>query len=687
MVTENEDRIVKAICNMCLTRCGMDVYVKNGKIVNAVGMQESPFNTLCVKAKAASELAHSEERLTNPLRKINGEFKEVSWDDAFDFIADKLKNIKQTYGAKAVVPHLGVSFVRSSAEKVARRLFDLYGTPNYTSGASFCFLARTIGHNLTCGTHLHPNYTATTRCMVLWGNNPSDSRPLQADYIHAMRGRGAKLIVIDPRATRLAKQADLHAQIRPGTDCALALGLLNTIIHEGWYDRHFVTDWTVGFDELSEHIKDYTPERVEEITWVKAETVREIARIYTGNSPASVSLGISMDHSTNGIQAIRAITTLIAITGNIDVPGGNTYVPRLLQTNLRLLDKVDKDTPVGVDYTIFSQITQEQSVVPAIDQMLTEKPYPIKGLIVAGCNPAVTWPNLNKVRQAFEKLDLLVVIDIFMTNTAKLADIILPGTTFLETEDIRDYIGGISRGGLPLIAKSNRVIEPIGNAMEDWKIWANLGKKMGFEEYFPWKDTEDLLGYLLKDTGISMDQLNRNPGGIFYEQRGYQKYLNDGFNTPSGKVEFYSSKLKEYGYDPLPTFHEPAEGPVSRQDLVENYPLIFLSGPRKVNYLHSQHRNLPTLRKLAPEPLLEMNPQTANRFGIAEGDRVTVESTRGKIIIKARLSEDIHPKIVTMLHGWSDASANYLTEDINRDPISGYPGFRSVMCRITKADT
>jgi len=685
MIPRNDVKIVKTACNMCLTRCGIDVYVENGKIVKVVGMQEHPFNTLCVKAQAIPELAHSSERLTNPLRKINGEFKEVSWDEAFDFVTDKLADIKQRYGAKAVIAHFGVAFVRSYVEKLARRLCDLYGTPNYTSGASFCWLARTVGHNLTCGAHILPFYSADTRCMVVWGNNPQESRPLQADYIHAMAGKGAKLIVIDPKATLLAKKADIHARIRPGTDCALALGMLNVIIAEGLYDRAFVKQWTVGFDRLIEHVKEYSPEKVEAITWVQAETIRNMARMYASNRPASISLGISMDHCTNGIQAIRAITTLVAITGNLDIPGGNTYVPGLRQTNLRLEEKVDKDTPVGAEYPLFTKYTLEQSVVPAIDQMVTEKPYPIKGLLVAGCNPAVTWPNTNKVRQGREKLDLMVVTDIFMTETARMADVVLPGTTFLETEDLRDYPSAISRGGLPLIAKTNRVIEPVGNSMEDWKILAELGRRMGYGEYFPWKDTDELFEYLLKATNVSLDQLKQNPGGVYYAEKQFQKYLRDGFNTPSKKVEIYSEIMKEHGYDPLPTFHEPAESPISRPDLVEKYPLIFLSGPRTIAYLHSQHRNLPSLRRLVPEPLLEINPQTAGSLGIADGDLVTVESIRGSIKIKAKLNDDVHPKIVTMLHGWSEAPANYLTDDEAHDPVSGYPGFRSVMCRVVRA--
>lgn len=682
----NQRRVVKTVCNLCVARCGIDVYVENGKIVNVAGMQESPFNMLCIKAQGIPELAHSDDRLMNPLRKVKGTFKKVSWDEALDLVSEKLVELKEKYGARSLLVHLGVPFVYSQTEYMARRFCDLYGSPNYTSGASFCFLARVIGHSLTCGSYISAHYPGVPKCMVIWGQNPPESRLLQADYIYALLGRGSKLIVIDPRATSLAKKADIHAQIRPGTDCALALSMLNVIIDEELFDKQFVEHFTFGFDELVRHVKDYSPEKVEAITWIQAETIRTIARMYAKNSPASISPGISLDHCTNGIQAIRAITTLIAITGNLDIPGGNTYGPGFRMTSLRLPERPVEDPPVGREYPIFTRYTMEQSVVPAIEQMATGSPYPIKSLLIAGSNPALTWPNTEKFIRCRENLDMMVVMDIFMTETAKTADLVLPGTSFLETENIRTYPSDMSRGGLPLVTKSNRVIDPVGDSMEDWKIWSELGKRMGYGEYFPWKDNEELFEYLLKETNVSLEQLKRNPGGLYYGERRFQKYLTEGFNTPSRKVEIYSRTLEEHGYDPLPTFHGPKESPISRKDLADKYPLTFISGPRTIVYTHSQYRNLPSLRKLLPEPLIEINPKTAAAHDIKDGDIVKVESMRGNLKVETRLTEDVHPETVVMQHGWSEANANLLTNDEERDPISGYPGFRSVMCRLSKVN-
>jgi len=372
---------------------------------------------------------------------------------------------------------------------------------------------------------------------------------------------------------------------------------------------------------------------------------------------------------------------LSAITGNIDVPGGDIITPGLWQSSIRVEGRIpDLETSIGASYPLYRRFAIESTASPLAETILIEKPYPIKALIVAGCNPMLTMPNTNKVRQAFDKLDLLVVIDIFMTDTAKMADIVLPGVSFLERQDLRHW----RQNGLSLVVATNKVIEPIGNTMEDWKIWVELGKRMGYEEYFPWNESDELFEYLLKPSGITLTQLRQNPGGMYYAEREFQQYLKDGFNTPSKKVELYSELMEQHGYTPLPTFTEPAESPVSRPDLVNKYPLILTTGTRTVAYVHSQYRNLPSLRKLVPEPLIEINPQTASILGIADRDLVKVESLRGSLEMKAKVTEDIHPKVVSIQHGWSEANANLLTDDEGCDPVSGYPGFRCLLCQVTK---
>lgn len=686
-LTKGQARVVKTICNMCSNHCGINAYVEDGRIVRISGAQEHPFHHLCVKPYALPEVVHSSERLANPLKKVDGEFRKISWDEAFAFVIERLENIREKFGPEAVVLYLSTAVsVSTMIPTIARRFADLFGTPNFTTAAFTCFLARVMGSALTCGAYPSPDLnSADTRCILVWGKNPPESFASERDAIRVLTGRGAKLIVIDPRRTALAKEAEIHAQLRPGTDCALALGLLNVIIREKLYDGNFVKNWTVGFDRLVEHVQGFSPQRVEEITWIPANTIVDIARAYASKKPACINLGISLEHCSNGIQTIRAVTILEAITGNLDVSGGNLIVPKLQYANLRMKEKISQERTVGDDYPLFNKYVLAPSASSVTNIIFSAKPYPIKSLLVVGSNPLVTWPNSHRVKKAFERLEFLLVIDTFMTDTARLADVVLPGTTFLESDELRDIY--FSHEGIPLIVKSNKVIEPIGNSMEDWKIWAELGRRMGYEEYFPWKDSDELMVDLLDPTNITLERLKQSPGGIFYADREYQKYLKSGFNTPSGKVEIFSETMAQHGYDPLPTFHEPVESPTSRPDIAEKYPLIIMTGPRTQAYTHSRYRNIPGLRELYPEPFIEINPRTADNLGIADGDRVKVETRRGSIAVKAKLTEDIHPKIVSMLHGWSNdtgANANCLTDNNAVDPVSSFPEHRALLCNIVK---
>jgi anaerobic selenocysteine-containing dehydrogenase len=680
---EKHTKIVKSICPMCLKCCGLNAHVENGKLVKVTGMKEHPFNRLCVKAGAAIDWLYSKERITQPLKKAHQGWEEISWDEAFEVIAAKLEYTKENYGAKALVVNLGNPFIGNHVPMVAKRFCSLYGTPNYTSGASVCFAAKGIGHGLSLSSRmlpLSPSFT-DTRCVIVWGINPDQCDVNQARDISLARRRGAKLVVIDPRKIPLAKDADIYAQIRPGTDVALALGLLNVIVGEELYDREFVEKWTVGFDRLKEHVTRYSPEVVERITWVPAETTRQIARIYSTSVPATITQGVSLDHCTSGVETSRAISILIAITGNLDTRGGNTYNLPLQQASLRIKGNVSLDEAIGIRYPIFGKFTGETTSVPVPDAVVTERPYPVKALIVQGSNPVLTWPNTQKVIDAFKKLDLLVVSDLFMTETAKLADVFLPAATFFEEEMLKDY----TMNGLPLVALGNKVVELQGNCLEDWKIWAELGKRMGYASYFPWQSADELFDILLGPTGITLDQLKRKPGGIVFQELGQRNYLKQGLATPSGKVEIFPQVMADYGYNPLPAFTDPAEGMISRPAREDEYPFLLISGTRVNAYTHSRFRDIRKLRRLAPEPIAEINSDRAEDVGIGNGDMVLIESPEGRIRLKAKLTQDIHPYVVSIQHGWKEANANMLTSDEVRDPVSAYPLFKAAACRVAKA--
>jgi anaerobic selenocysteine-containing dehydrogenase len=675
MPKRNNTKVVKTICRVCGGCCGIDAHVENGRLVKVSAMKEHPINRLCIKAQAIPDLLYSPLRITHPMRKIDEIWQKISWDEAFAIIGDKLAGIRENYGAKALVVHQGEPMVDTEVPRMAARFCSLYGTPNYTSGASLCFAAKGIGHGLSISRRmfpLSPSYEST-RCVAVWGRNPQQSGiGEEADILSAQK-RGAKLIVVDPRATPLARRADIHIQVKPGTDCALALGLLNVIVTEELYDADFVKRWTFGFDKLKEHVRKYSPEVVERVTWVPASKIRQFARMYAANKPATISQGVSLDHCINGVQNSRAISILIAITGNLDILGGNIYHSPLRQASVRVKGRVSVSEVIGANYPIFNKFTGETTAMPVTEAILTGKPYPVKALIVQAANPALTWPDSHKVRQALEKLDLLVVSDLFLTETARLADFFLPVAAFPEKKIIRDYP---SEG---LVMLSNKVVEPPADCLEDWQLWSELGRKMGYADYFPWQSTDELFDYLLEPSGITLEQLEQNPGGMLYRQLDRQrKYEQEGWPTPSGKVEIFSPTMADYGYDPLPTFPSPQGNPSER------YPFILITGTRTIAFTHSQHRHIARLRKLVPQPLVEINPEPAKRLGIADGEQVVVESPKGSITLQARITSDIHPQVLSLQHGWDEANANILTDFEPHDPISGYPAFKTVLCQVRK---
>jgi len=332
------------------------------------------------------------------------------------------------------------------------------------------------------------------------------------------------------------------------------------------------------------------------------------------------------------------------------------------------------DEVIGADFPIFNKFISETTAMPVPDAILTGKPYLVKAMIVQAANPALTWPDSGKVRRALEELELLVVSDMFMTPTAKLADIFLPAAAFLERKFISDY----ATKGIPLICLSQQALEPPPDCLEDWQLWAELGRRMGQADYFPWRNADELFSFLLEPSGVTLEQLERSPGGIIYRRLDRQrKYEQEGLDTPSGRVELFSPTLAEHGYAPLPTFTPLQEPP-------EDYPFTLITGTRTVAYSHSGYRQLARLRRLVPEPLVEINPQPAKKLGITGGEPVILESPKGSITLKAEITPDIPPDVLSIQHGWEEANANLLTAGHPHDPISGYPGFKTTPCRVRK---
>ena len=676
------EQVVKTTCKLCDQDCGINVYVEEGRIVRVEGMAEHPVNKglLCRKGMAAIEYVYSPDRLKHPLKREGQKWIQIPWDEALNTIARKLEDVKATDGARAIAICSGMPLDRSEAKAYIERFCDVYGIANYFSVGSFCTYGRAMGYILTYGSWTVAD-CQNSECILVWAKNPHKSAPPMAKPVRDAKKRGAQLIVIDPVSTPLAKKADLYLRIRPGTDCALALAMLNVIISENLYDSEFVERWTVGFEKLAEHVKGYVPEKVEKITWVPADLIRETARMYANTKPASILQGNALDQSGNGVQSARAIAILQAVTGNLDVPGGNTSPPPFRATYLRFPGMV-AEKPLGADrYPQFFKSCREGQLVVLPEALLSAKPYPLKAMIISGSNPVLTSPNSEKVKQALRRLDFLVVMDLFVTETAELADIVLPAASYLERTELRDY----ELLGIPHVILRKKAIE-VEECWPDWRFWFQLAKRLGCGKYFPWEDEKEAINHLLRPTGITIEQLKENPSGIAYGLMKYRGYEEKGFRTPSRKVELYSERLENLGQDPLPTYYEPAESPLSTPDLAKEYPLILTTGSRMLQYYHSQLHNIPRLRGKSPQPVAEVHPDTAGEYGINDGEMVILEAKRGSIKIKAKVTEDIAPTVVSIPHGWSQANANVLTDDKPEscDPISGFPAFKALLCRVSK---
>ncbi|MFC1894127.1 molybdopterin-dependent oxidoreductase [Chloroflexota bacterium] len=450
--------------------------------------------------------------------------------------------------------------------------------------------------------------------------------------------------------------------------------------------KEFVKQNTLGFEKLAGHVKQYPPEIVEKISWVPADDIRRIARMFATAKSAAIVPGIcSIDQHVNGLQTNRALCLLQAVTGNVDVPGSwvNVPFPRLGSLHI----KVDEEPIGAAEHPLFYGLWGRQApygqAMYLADAILDEKPYPVKALIVTGGNPLITLPDFKRIRSALEKLDLLIVLDLFMTDTTRMADIVLPACSFMERGGV-GYVYAVT-GALPYLLLRKKVIEPVGECWPDWKFWSELGRRMGYGELFPWQTDDEIVEYWLKPTGLTVAQLTeRNPEGVFFAEKKYDMCQKGDFRTPSKKIELYCLTLAGYGYDPLPRHIEPSESPVSTPELARKYPLILITGARTLQYTHTQFRNVSALRDAAPEPIAEIHPDTARQYSLADGDMAAVETPKGEISIRVKTTEDLAPQVVSIPHGWFQANANILTGLESRDPITGYTQLKGLLCRIRK---
>lgn len=691
--------VKKLICHFCHERCGLLADVEEGRVVKVRGNPDHPLSRghICVKGAAAPEFLYHPDRLNYPLKRVGergeGKWQRIGWDQALDEIVNRLRQIKEEYGAEALVCGEGTDW--TGLQNIRQAFLNNFGSPNTIGHGTVCYCNTAAIHMTTYGwfpfftqSPYEENPEGMSKCLVVWGGNYANSFPGFYKAIVALVKKGTKLIVVDPRRSELAKKADLWLPLRPATDAALALGMLNVIINENLYDKKFVEKWCYGFDKLKERVQKYPPEKVAEITWVPKDKIIEAARMYGLNKPGVITWGVAIDQiGKNSTQAVRSTCILRAVTGNLDVPGGegmgrsgdlNKIVWCSDLEHPEKLPPEQRNKQLGTDrfklhsfpgWELRSEPYQKvyghlpplyptcmANLIYAWDAVLTDKPYPVKAVILQAHNALVGGPNVGKIYKALKTVDFFVAMDYWMTPTVTLADYALPAADWLERPT--STWGGTGDSG-NFIAFGEKAVEPLFERKTDYEFWRGLAVRFGYE--WPWGESlEDLYDFRLKPINMTFRDLVKRYA-IFGPPE-YRKYEKTGFATPTGKVELYSTIMEKLGYDPLPSFEEPGESPVSTPELAKDYPLILVTGLRFIHMQHSQHRQIRSLRKRHPDPLVLIHPETASRVDIDEGDWVYIETVRGRCRMRAKLTDDAHPKVITTEHGW------WFPEELGKDP-------------------
>jgi len=794
------DRQVLGYCGFCAVHCAVVTRVGAGGRLLSVGPDRShPHRgAICAKGRAAPEFHDHRDRVNVPLRRTRPKtdpdpgWERCTWDEALDLIARTLLEVRAASGAQAVAFNKGTTGGTglTDSERWLQRLIHHFGTPNIGGTTHLCQWPRdTAGAQYTFGVPLLPMPdVARSGCIVVWGSNPNGNFLTLAADIAAARARGARLLVVDPRRVGLANKADVWLQVRPGTDGALALGLIHLFIAEGRYDAAFVREWTnapflvrddtsmlltagdldsgrgpgrryvaaveggaglVVYDaergryeadallalagaravrladgrqvtcrpvleRLAAIAAAYTPAAVERITGAPAEKVIAAAGLLAGHRPVSHYFHNGLVQHTNATQASRAIEILYALLGDFDRPGGNVPgpAPRVADVSaraaldpamaLRRLGRAER--PIGPPAT--------PGTVAAYDlyrAILEGEPYPVRALVSFGANALLANGDTLRGRQALEKLEFFAQVELVETPTSRFADLLLPAASWMESAALK--VGNrYPIESMADVQYREAVVPPLHERRSDVAIIFDLATRLGLAEVFWDGDVEAGYRHLLAPSGVSLEALRALPHGISVPQAPlrHEKYAEAdeargaprGFATPTRKVEIFALTFAEQGLPPLPTYVEPALSPRSRPDLAERFPLV-LTNAKRPQYLHSQHRGLPSLRKSAPNPTAEMHPDTAARFNVAAGEWVVVETPSGRVRAQAHVTEAILPGVVCCSHGWweacpelglpgfdpysaAGANQNLLVLNDQRDPVSGGTPHRSTLCRIGK---
>lgn len=721
-------------CTTCHARCGVFVYSdEDNKIVKIEGDPDNPKSrgVVCSSGMSEREIHNNTEgRILYPMKRIDwdpqgernpqnrgkSEFERISWDEAMDILASECLRIKDEYGPEAIITGQGTGRTTNHWHCRINSSLGLEGwslVPTHV-----CLMPHILPNAFTLGVFSAASGDVrNSQTLVLWGHNPA----METGFMKTVfenQAKGAKLIIIDTRFHDMSKHADVVIQPRPGTDGALALAIIHEIIENKWYDAEFIDKWTYGFDQLAERVKDWTPEKAAEICWIDPDCIREAAKVMGTHGPVSMMIGLGAGcMHMNAIQNGRALACLQGLLGWMDVKGGIS-VP--LSFSVMLDDKItlwdsaknpgrpDLFTFGGEEHPLYKSFGRSNDPHATFEAIITGEPRPVKAYIAIANDPLLCYENTNLTYQAMTSpnLDFIAVKDFYFSPTAKIADLVLPSCNWSERCTYDEELDG------NLLLTFDRAVEPPGECWDDWKFFLEWGKRIKPEDW-PWENEKDMVLWRLKefygfdltwDEFQSIPVRSTEPGGKQgeYVEKKYEKGLmrpdgKPGFPTPTGRIEFWCDALANFGYDPLPDYTEPAETPISQPELAEEYPLILTTGHRVYSFFHSAWTNIPAQRKLYPDPFALVHPDDAKKFGIADGEWITISSPRGHIISKAQVTREIKKGVVAVPrpgwrdacpelglpgYGWDKANGNILVPSTPAEPGYGATPMRSSLCKI-----
>lgn len=689
-------KTVKSSCRGCHGGCGVLVTVQDNRVTKIKGDPSCPVNRgwLCIKGKKYHTITHHPDRLTRPLLKTKGSWKKISWDEALDRVSERFLSIKRDFGPESLV--LGYGTGRDN-EAFIYRFAISFGTPNVLTAGHMCYGPRIVTGITRCGNLPVVDYEGKPSCVMVWGANPLVSNPDEYKGLYLARAikRGAKIICVDPRRSMVANQADIWLRLLPGTDGALAWGMINHIIDQGLIDKKFVTEHIHGWEAFCERASEFPLSWAAEKTGLKEGEIKAAAEMFATAGPAGIHWGVALEQSINCVNNISLLIGLMAMTGNLDRPGGSVFYPNPPVVNAshlglhRNLAPDVKDKRLGGDRFRLADVIGVINPKAVWDAIFTEEPYPVKGLYLISTNPVITRGNASEVRAALKAMDFLVVQDFFMTPTAALADVVLPAATWLE----HDYVADLWKRHGWVIARNKAVT--VGQARSDYDILNELGKRCTDPNLW-WPSMSDALEEILSPAGLSWEAFSQR--GYLQGERKFKKYQVKGFRTPTGKVELYSTVMERLGYDPLPGFNDPLEAPWSSPATAKNYPFQLVTGARIPSFFHSENRQPGFLRSRRPDPLVELHPTLAAAKGIDDGDWVSISSPRGNVLQKAVITNRVPENVVAADHGWwfpektdnlgwDQSNINILTDNSYKscDPAMGSTSLRTLLCNVEKA--